>query len=169
MRNSIHSSRSVFVIAVAASLSFASAACSSSATSSTPAATSDGGAGDGGTSTASSGPQIVTVTYGGTSKPIDITTLATQDYKGEPVVALTKIWDETKITGDLAKLEFDFEGDDGFHPTSKPRCTTLIPGAQLAQGYVLPATRSLVWDDALGLAGCYAVKGVAKVIATDKK
>lgn len=164
MRLSIDSISRAFAFALALT------ACSSS--SSPSGGSTDGGtssASDGGTAATASGPQIVTVTYGGSSKPIDVTTLPTQDYKGEPVVALTKVWEATKLTGDLAKIEFDFEGDDGFHPTSKPRCATLTPGSQLGQGYILPATRSLVWDDALGLAGCYAVKGVAKVIATDKK
>ncbi len=155
-------------LAFAATLALAACSSSESSSSTTSTSTGDGGATDGSASTAS-GPQIVTVTYAGSAKPVDVTTLATQDYKGEPVVALSKIWEAAKLTGELTKLEFDFEGDDGFHPTSRPRCTALVPGAQIAQGYVLPATRSLVWDDALGLAGCYAVKGVAKVIATDKK
>jgi hypothetical protein len=121
--------------------------------------------GDGGTSSA---PSNVALDYKGTAATVDLNKLTQQDYKGEKVVSLSKVWEASALTGDLAKLEFDFEGDDGFRPSSKDRCKTKIAGTQLGQGYVLPDVRSLVWDDALGLPGCYAVKGVAKIYATDK-
>jgi hypothetical protein len=32
---------------------------------------------------------------------------------------------------------------------------------------MIPETRTLMWDDALGLPGCYCVHSVAKVIGLD--
>lgn len=134
----------------------------------------DGGntPGDGGTSEsgATQAAQNVLVVYKTSEVAVDVTTLARQDYKGSPVVTLTKVWEASKLSAELGKLEFDFEADDGFRPAASARCKDLskITGAQLGQGYVLPETRTLVWDEALGLPGCFSVKFVAKVLATDK-
>lgn len=133
-------------------------------TSPAPAGTANGT--DGGTS--NTAPANVAVEYGGKTVTVDVAALARLDYKGSSVVSLSKVWDSAKLEADLGKVEFDFEGDDGFRPTTRDRCKTKITGAQIAQGYVLPETRTLVWDEALGLPGCYGVKGVAKVIVTDK-
>ena len=117
---------------------------------------------------ASSAPVNVTVEYKGASAVVDVAALARQDYKGSQVVALDKVWAASKTSASLANVEFEFEADDGFRPSARDRCKTKIVGSQLPQGYVLPETRTLVWDDALGLPGCYSVKYVAKVIVTDK-
>lgn len=109
----------------------------------------------------------VTLVYGATTTKVDVSSLPTITYKGSPVVALSSIWAAGKLHDDVATLSFDFEGDDGFHPSNKASCSTNITGAQLAKGYMLPATRSLVWDDTLGLPGCYSVKAVAKLIGVD--
>jgi hypothetical protein len=109
---------------------------------------------------------IVSLVYGTSSIPVDLTTFPTQDYKGTAVVPLTAVWSAGALK-DASTLQFDFEGDDGFHPTSKSNCTGYITSNQLSMGYILPTTRSLVWDDSLGFPGCYSVKGVAKIIGLD--
>lgn len=109
----------------------------------------------------------VTLVYGATTTKVDVSTLPTTTYKGASVVALSSLWAAGKLRDDVSTLSFYFEADDGFHPSNKASCSTNITGAQLSKGYLLPATRSLVWDDALGLPGCYSVKAVAKVIGVD--
>lgn len=136
-------------------------ACSDSATGAS-APVSDGGSSDGAVGTTK-----LAVVYKGASTDVDVGALSRQDYRGSQVVSLTKVWDAAKLGADLAKVQFDFEGDDGFRPSSKDRCKTPITGAQIEKGYILPDTRTLVWDDALGLPGCYSVKLVAKVLVAD--
>jgi len=109
---------------------------------------------------------IVSLVYGTSSVPVDLTTFPTQDYKGTAVVPLTTVWSAGALK-DASALQFDFEGDDGFHPTSSPNCTSYITSEQLSMGYILPTTRSLVWDDSLGFPGCYSVSNVAKIIGLD--
>jgi hypothetical protein len=141
----------------------------------TGGATGTGGStGNGGSTGGSTGtggaPQAevdVLVTYGTDSVKVNIAALTTQDYKGVTVVPLTSVWTSSKLHPDLTTLQFDFEGDDGFHPSNKTNCAAYVTGAQLAQGYILPDTRTLVWDDALGFPGCYSVKAVAKIIGLD--
>lgn len=123
-----------------------------------------GGAGAGG---AHVGLADVRLVYGATTVTIDVATLATEDYKGSQVVPLSTVWGAGKLGPATSKLQFDFEGDDSFHPSMKGKCAPYIPGAELAQGYLLPGSRSLVWDDALGLPGCYGVQSVARIIGLD--
>lgn len=151
--------------------------CSSSESPSAPAqvvATSDAGDVDAGAELGDAGgdpstAQNVGVEFGSQSTEIDVMSLERQDYRGTQVVSLTRVWEAANFGTDVATLQFDFEGDDGFHPTSRDRCKTLIQGSQIPQGYILPETRTLIWDDALGLPGCYSVKGVAKIIASSAK
>lgn len=159
--------RSAFTLALGLTASAFVVACSDAATpGGAPAAvaSSDGGAGNDGASVAAANVDVV---YKGTTATVDVASLPGQDYRGSQVVTLTKVWEASKLSGDLTKLQFDFEGDDGFRPSARDRCKTLITGAQIAQGYILPDTRTLVWDDALGLPGCYSVKLVAKVLVSD--
>jgi hypothetical protein len=113
-------------------------------------------------------PENVVIEYQGKSITVDVNALPRQDYKGSEVVSLGEVWDASELSASLDAVEFEFEGDDGFRPSARDRCKAKISGAQLPRGYVLPETRTLVWDDALGLPGCYSVKLVAKVIVTDK-
>lgn len=109
----------------------------------------------------------VVVVHGSDTATVDVAALPAQTYKDTSVVPLTTVWAQGKLAGDLTKLSFDFEGDDGFHPSSKDKCKKNLTGEQLGKGYIVPKTRALVWDDALGLPGCYNVHDVAKIIAVD--
>ncbi len=128
------------------------------------AATGSGGGAGGSTAL---GAADVTVVHGADTATVDLTKLTTQDYKGTLVVPLQAVWAAGGLAAGQTRLEFDFEGDDGFHPSQKSKCAAYITYAEIAQGYLIPETRSLVWDDALGLPGCYSVKAVAKVTALD--
>lgn len=121
-------------------------------------------AGAGGTHVGLADVQLV---YGATTVTVDVATLPTKDYKGSQVVPLSTVWSAGKLGPGTAKLWFDFEGDDGYHPSMKNGCENYVPGADLPQGYILPDTRSVFWDDALGLFGCYNVHSVAKIIGLD--
>ncbi len=110
-------------------------------------------------------PITIKLTLGGQEKNVALGALPRQDYKGTSVVTLGAVWDSAAL-GDRASLDFDFEGDDGFRPSTKDRCKTPTHGPELDKGYVVPETRTIVWDDALGKPGCYAVRFVSKVIAT---
>lgn len=109
----------------------------------------------------------VELTYGSDSVRVQVTALDTQDYKGAKVVPLTLIWSTGKLKDDVSTLEFDFEGSDGFHPSMKGKCSANMAGAQLGMGSMVPETRNLVWEDSLGLPGCYHVHDVVKIIALD--
>lgn len=110
-------------------------------------------------------PITVKLTLGSQEKDVALGALPRQDYKGTSVVTLAAVWDAAGLA-DRAALDFDFEGDDGFRPSSKDRCKTPVRGTELDKGYLVPETRTIVWDDALGKPGCYAVRFVAKIIAT---
>jgi hypothetical protein len=133
----------------------------------TTSTTTDVGGGGAGTRGAPAGLADVALVYGGSSTKVDVAKLPTQPYKGAEVVPLSAVWSTGGLAPDVASLVFDFEGDDGFHPSMKANCQSFVTGAQLAQGYILPETRTLVWDDALGFPGCYSVKAVAKIIGLD--
>jgi hypothetical protein len=132
---------------------------------STSSASGGSGGGTGGTA---QGEVDITAVYGADSVTVNLAALPTQDYKGVAAVPLTAVWAASKLHPDVSTLEFDFYGDDGFHPAQKGGACLVNPtGANLAQGYMLPDTRSLVWDDALGWPGCFSVKAVEKMVALD--
>jgi hypothetical protein len=140
-------------------------------------ATGAGGEGGGATTTASAGgghggsaptgDEVVTLVHGQDTVKVDLATLATVDVQGTPVVPLPSVWAAGALAEGVTTLTFDFEGDDGFHPSNKSKCAAYITYDELALGSLIPETRSLVWDAALGLPGCYSVKSVAKIIALD--
>lgn len=109
----------------------------------------------------------VELTYGSDSVKVNVTALDTVDYKGTKVVPLTSIWSTGKLKDDVSTLEFDFEGSDGFHPSMKGKCSANMAGVELDKGSMVPETRNLVWEDSLGLPGCYHVHDVVKIIALD--
>lgn len=109
----------------------------------------------------------VQLVYGDSLTVVDVAELPTELYKGSEVVRLTSVWTAGELVDDLSSVVFDFEGDDGFHPSSKGACEPYVTGEQLALGYILPDTRTIVWDDSLGFPGCYGVKATAKIIALD--
>jgi len=59
----------------------------------------------------------------------------------------------------------DFVADDGFSPTSRESCNSLLPvdEAALEQGYINPLNRNLSWDASLGYPGCMRVSNIAEI------
>ena len=140
---------------------------------STTVATGGGGAGGAGGATGTGGQPAgladVELIHGSDTTKVDVAALPTVDYKGSPVVPLTVVWSAGKLTEDIANLAFDFEGDDGFHPSMKGGdCLAYPTATEIEKGYILPDTRTLVWDDALGFPGCFSVKATAKIIGLDQ-
>jgi len=104
----------------------------------------------------------VHVTFDG--KVADVV-LATVPHEGgsAPLIGL---WRVAFPSEDPAPLHFDLVGSDGFHPASRPKCTRLLPGAEVAAAHFDVVTHNVSFDDALNLPGCYRVKAVVRVDAT---
>jgi hypothetical protein len=95
----------------------------------------------------------------------DDVALATVPLQGDSV-ALIDLWRAAFPGVDPAPLHFDLVGSDGFHPMSRPKCTRLLTGAEVAAARVDVVTHKVSYPDALNLPGCYRVKAVVSVDAT---
>lgn len=113
----------------------------------------------------------ITVEYNG-----DIAVVFLGDMEGTPDVDLCLVSllevvesaDELEI--DIEEVSFDFEAADGFRPTqmnSDSGCD-VVDGDVLSLGWVDRNTGLLVWDDSLGMVGCYYVKQTVKIHVIDK-
>jgi len=96
------------------------------------------------------------------SVDVDLRTIETSNYKGLNLVGLVRAWERAKFEADINTLVFEFVGSEGFRPSSKD-CDNL-PGTQLNGGYIDPISRKLVWDESLGLRGCYSVSDTTHMI-----
>ncbi|HTE45607.1 MAG TPA: hypothetical protein VK636_10220 [Gemmatimonadaceae bacterium] len=67
---------------------------------------------------------------------------------------------------DTTLLHFDFIGSDGFHPASRPACTRLLTGAEMASARIDVVTHDVSFDDVARLPGCYRVKAVVRIEAS---
>jgi hypothetical protein len=104
----------------------------------------------------------VRVTLGGKSEGV---ALATVPLQGDSV-ALVDLWRAAFPGVDPGPLHFDLVGSDGFHPASRPKCTRLLTGAEVAAARIDVVTHDVSYPDALNLPGCYRVKAVVSVDAT---
>jgi hypothetical protein len=104
----------------------------------------------------------VSVAYGG--KRADVA-LATAWHDG-PSVALLDVWKAAFPADDPKALRFDLVGSDGFRPTSRPKCTRLLTGAEVAAARIDLVSHDVAFDDALSLPGCYRVKALVGIEAT---
>jgi hypothetical protein len=104
----------------------------------------------------------VRVTLDGKSNEV---ALATVPLQGDSV-ALVDLWRAAFPGVDPGPLHFDLVGSDGFHPASRPKCTRLLTGAEVATARIDVVTHNVSFDDALKLPGCYRVKAVVSVDAT---
>ena len=131
--------------------------------------TSTGAGGTGGEGGSTDLPHVdITLGYQANTAVVNLAALPTTTFKATTVVRLSDVWAAGMLKDDTSTVTFDFEGDDGFHPSAKPACMNNITSAQLAQGFITPDTRALLWPDAFGLPGCYFVKLTAKITAVDK-
>ena len=108
---------------------------------------------------------VLTVTSGGATATLDLATLPKTTFNGQPAVAAPVVWEAANL-GSMTDLVFDFEGDDGYKPTSKPKCPAPLKSADFAKGFVVIATRTLEWEEGAGVARCWSVKLTRRVVAT---
>jgi hypothetical protein len=110
----------------------------------------------------------VRLTLGGGVATVPLAGLPTTGRAGEPKVRLADVWAAAKLASPASRLRFDFVGSDGFRPTSRPKCPERLDGSALEHGYIDAKTRSLSWDDSLGLAACYRVRDVVQIEAVER-
>jgi hypothetical protein len=76
------------------------------------------------------------------------------------------LWDVLLAAGleeeELLAMRFDFESKNGFRP-SQNGCDSL-DGETLALGYLDSESLALLWDDTLGLRGCYWVTQTERIL-----
>lgn len=103
----------------------------------------------------------------GTDIPLTLADLPHTMFKDTEVVSLTAIWTAAAVRTPYAAYVFDFVGTDGFRPSSRDKCKTVVfDGATFAKGYVELASQRLTWDDDLGFSGCAFVTGLTRIEAT---
>jgi hypothetical protein len=66
----------------------------------------------------------------------------------------------------VSMFESDLVGSDGFHPMSRPQCTRLLRGAEIAVARMNLVTHNVSYNSAPILPGCYRVKAVVSLDAT---
>jgi hypothetical protein len=114
-------------------------------------------------------PGSVEVVYDGNTVTVDLADVESVDLDGVEAARLSDVFEAANLGVELAALEFDFEGSDGFLSSSSSNCEALVPlsGELLTQGYIELVSRNLSWDEALGFPGCLRVDDTARILATD--
>ncbi|HCF58016.1 MAG TPA: hypothetical protein DFS52_08495 [Myxococcales bacterium] len=113
--------------------------------------------------------KTVKVLWQGASTEVALDGLPTVEVAGTQAVRLTEVIAGVLGATPVAGLEADFTAADGFKPGSKSTCDGFIPvpGDKLAQGYIDPVSRNLVWDESLQFPGCLRVGDIAEIILTE--
>jgi hypothetical protein len=106
---------------------------------------------------------VIRITLDGKIEEVALATVPLHD---DDSVALIDLWRAAFPGVDPAPLHFDLVGSDGFHPMSRPKCTRLLTGAEVASARIDVVTHNAFFDDALNLPRCYRVKAVVSVDAT---
>jgi hypothetical protein len=102
-------------------------------------------------------------------KPANVDLASLPLETGSHAVPFVQLWRAAWPSEDPTPLQFDFVGSDGFRPMSRPKCTRLLTGAELATARMDVVTHDLSLDDALNLPGCYRVHAVVAVEATSPR
>jgi len=79
---------------------------------------------------------------------------------------LLAMWKVAFPSEDPTLLHFDLVGSDGFHPASRPKCTRLLTGVDVATARIDVMTHDVSFEDGSNLPGCYRVKAVVSMDAT---
>jgi hypothetical protein len=103
----------------------------------------------------------VKVSLDGKSTDVTLSSLAADGRAGS--VSFAQVWKAAWPSEDAAPLRFDLVGSDGFRPTSKPKCTRLLTGGELASARLDVTTHDLMLDESLKLPGCYRVRAVVAI------
>jgi hypothetical protein len=107
----------------------------------------------------------LTVTYSGDSTDLSLAQLTGTRDGDLCLVPLADVVNAAGLGIDLEATYYDFRATDGFQPT-QVECSELS-GSLLDQGWVDLGTGTLLWDEALGLRGCYHTNDVRTIIVTD--
>ena len=107
------------------------------------------------------GPTVI-VAFDGRSVDVSLASLSPD---GGPVT-LGQVWRAAWPSQDPASLRFNLVGVDGFRPMSRPKCTRLLTGIEMAAARIDVGSHDVAFDDALGLAGCYRVKATVRLEAS---
>ncbi len=113
------------------------------------------------------GARTMEVRRGGDTAEVDLGALPGRRQGDLCLVPLDRIVENSGLGIDMDRAVFDFEGEDGFRP-SQVDCAPL-DGATLSRGWADMSTGTLVWDDSLGLRGCYSVSKAAVILAMDAR
>lgn len=115
-------------------------------------------------------PKAVAVKIDDKSVDVTLAKLAKSKINGKSVVLISTIIDKSKISADLTTMLMDFEGSDGFRPSTKSFCADALPiSAANADkvGVDLANDNTLVWDSSLDMAKCANVKYLAAIYLVD--
>jgi hypothetical protein len=106
---------------------------------------------------------VVTVLWGINEEKVFLDDLDKIPFQGTLVCRLTDILLEAGLEEEeIRSMRFDFESEGGFRPSQKG-CDPL-EGESLSLGYLDPESLALLWDDTLGLRGCYWVTQTAQIL-----
>jgi hypothetical protein len=103
------------------------------------------------------------VTLDGKPATLDLAAIARD--AGATSVTLAQLWRTAWPSEDASHLRFDLVGSDGFRPTSRPKCTRLLVGDELAHLHLDVVTHDVSTDDGVSLPGCYRVKALVTIEA----
>jgi hypothetical protein len=99
-------------------------------------------------------------------KTVNVDVAAVSADAGATDVPLLRLWSAAFPSEDPSHLRFDLFGSDGFHPTSRPKCTHLLSSDELAHFRIDVAKHDVSIVDGLDLPGCYRVHAVVAIEAT---
>jgi hypothetical protein len=105
------------------------------------------------------------VSYGNESEAVDLGTLQGTEDGDLCLVPLMDVVDAAGLGFDPEASYYDFMASDGFRPTQVD-CVT-VDATTLELGWVDRVTGTLVWDESLGLRGCYSVTKAVEIAAYD--
>jgi hypothetical protein len=109
------------------------------------------------------GPTIA-ASFEGKTVDVDLSTVAQES--GSNSVALASVFQAAFPSVPRTGLHFDLVGSDGFRPMSRPKCTRLLSGDELAKAHLDPVTHDVSYDADVKLPGCYRVRAVVRIEAT---
>ncbi|MBN2359140.1 MAG: hypothetical protein JXR83_06780 [Deltaproteobacteria bacterium] len=158
-------------LALLAALALCVGACDQTIEDTDAGAGTDGGADAGGGSCIHSGAGVtVQVNYGGNQLPVDFSCVADTEFSGAAHKKLSDVILAAVTDRTIDQLKIDDLLAPGYSPTMRSNCDGMLPvsGANSELGFVLPATRDLVWDGSLMYPGCMNVDGLEEIRVSDQ-
>jgi len=110
----------------------------------------------------------IEVVYGGTIYEVDLASLETITLDdGGGYARLSDIVDAADLGVSPDSLQYDFEGIDGYRPSTRSTCVDHIPTSweTLQGGYVHRTNQNMAWDEELEMPGCSHVDQMLRIHA----